>query len=168
MFRGELEDRVRGVPLCAWGGNWGDLRAAWSWSGQCQERGNEEEQEGYLWSQRSGHSEFRSATMSWLKGRAGWEWEETLRRMERGRRLQWNQSSTKKCIFRIQPIHICLRTKAKTHKTCFCCNFSTPVKQDWECIFCSINIPLSSLLSRKQYGTMKYSSWLHKACMFGC
>ena len=32
----------------------------------------------------------------------------------------------KKCIFRIQPIHLWLRTKAKTHKTCFSVIFEPP------------------------------------------
>ena len=37
----------------------------------------------------------------------------------------------KKCIFRIQPLFLNLKTKAKTYKTRFCCNFWTPMKHYW-------------------------------------
>ena len=36
-----------------------------------------------------------------------------------------------KCLFRIQPLYLWLKIKAKKHKTRFCCNFWTPVKHDW-------------------------------------
>ena len=36
-----------------------------------------------------------------------------------------------KCIFRIQPLFLNLKTKAKTYKTRFCCNFWTPMKHYW-------------------------------------